>query len=171
MARAARSTAGGGALGVTDLKDAEEALREAREQLDAALEAAEAGTWTYDVLNDLLVPDGILARRYGIPPEIASRGISLEDTITLCHPDDQERVRRSFAEVFREGTRWESEHRGFEVDGAYHWIIARGKVERDEHGVAVRMKASSSTSPAAARPKRSCGRAWSGNGRRRPSSP
>src|SRR4051812_43117311 len=115
-------------------------LAEARERLDAALAAAEAGTWVYDIRRGIVTADANLARLFGMPPEEAARGASLEHFIARCHPDDQERVRRSFDEAIGGETRWESEHRSHQANGEDPWGIARAVVERDGRGRPLRMR-------------------------------
>jgi PAS domain S-box-containing protein len=113
-------------------------LAEARTRLEATLTAAEIGTWTWDVASNAVVADENLARLFGISSADAAGG-SIELYVAKIHPDDRERVRQQIATTIRESETYRQEYRIMTSSGDVRWLIARGRVERDEQGAATRL--------------------------------
>ncbi len=111
----------------------------AEERLQAALRASEyIGTWDYDVIHDRMVADPQFARLYGVSADAAAEGRPAEAYMSRFHPEDLERMIRAIREVIRTGSTFEHEYRLVQPDGEVRWVIARGQVQRDETGRAVR---------------------------------
>jgi PAS domain S-box-containing protein len=68
-------------------------------------------------------------------------GNSAEDWANLIHPDDRQRVERSFSRALDEsgGDCWEEEYRYRRRDGTYADVLDRGYVSRNESGRPLRM--------------------------------
>jgi PAS domain S-box-containing protein len=62
----------------------------------------------------------------------------LEVFAKRIHKDDQPRVRQAIAHVLQAGGNYDEEYRILRPDGSERWIAARGRVEKDTTGVAVR---------------------------------
>lgn len=111
----------------------------AEERLQIALRASEyVGTWDYDVINDRMVADPQFARLYGVSADAAAEGRPAEAYMSRFHPEDLERMTRAIRDVIRSGSTFEHEYRLMQPDGEVRWVIARGQVQRDETGRAVR---------------------------------
>ena len=102
---------------------AERALREAYEALQAIETATQAGTWIWRPHARLHIGSqrqrqihGVGDRQDPVPPE------TLMQTI---HPEDRERIRRAFAEAWRERGRIEADYRVVLPDGDVRWVEAR----------------------------------------------
>lgn len=104
----------------------------AEQRLMLALQAAELGTWTWDMASAHTVWDARLEQLHGLPP--GGFGGTFEDWVASLHPEDRaeclERVQRALDDpgpyVLLHRTIWPS--------GAVHWIECRGRVTVDEDG-------------------------------------
>jgi PAS domain S-box-containing protein len=136
---AQRNTIGllGIARDITQLKRAEESLREREERLRLALEAARLGTWDWDIINDRVVWSENLERAFGFAPG-AFKG-TYAAFLELVHPEDRARIVREVARVMEEGDDFEVEFRALFPRGSTRWTAARGQVFRDPTGKAVRL--------------------------------
>jgi PAS domain S-box-containing protein len=127
---------------ITDLRHAEEALRQANARLNMAVRGSNLAIWECDM------PDGRIENSrptlinvweslgYEVP---WSPGDFPSTFGLLFHPDDQERVRRELQELFAsDRPEYESEYRVRSKDGATRWHLARGTVVRDPTGKPVR---------------------------------
>lgn len=121
---------------VTDRKQAEEALQQARLQLESALLAAEIGTFVWDIVADRLYGDRNFTALFGIPLDDTGAA-PLADFVTVIHPDDRARVLAMVERALETGGDYAAEYR-ITVDSRERWFIARGKVEHDEDGRPVR---------------------------------
>jgi PAS domain S-box-containing protein len=127
----------GTASDVTRRKQAEEDLKDIRSRMEAALEAGAIGTWTWDVQADRFFGDASLAHIFGVAREAVSGG-PLEAIVQAVHPDDRARVSSLVQDVVQSGDRYEADYRVTLPGGSIRWVTARGQVERDATGRAVR---------------------------------
>lgn len=123
---------------VTEHKRAEIALADARSRLDAALEAGAIATWTWDIPNNRLFADAHLARLFNLSPSDGD-GALLDNYVRAIHPDDVQNVMILLERSVQSGEPYEADYRVVQQDGAIKWVTARGQVERDRSGRAVRM--------------------------------
>jgi PAS domain S-box-containing protein len=123
---------------VTERKRTEEALRDAKERLEARLAATEIATWTWDVQNDRVFADQNFALIFAVSPEDAAGG-SIRKYIAAIHPEDRARVEFAINEALRGATKnYEADYRLVQRDGSVRWVTTRGSVERDAAGLPVR---------------------------------
>lgn len=101
------------------------------DRLVAALEASGAGTWRWDVQNDIVEWDEALCRLYGIPREQAPRNAA--GFIAIIHPDDRGHARESIRKCVEGVADAEYEFRAIVPKGTL-WIYDRGKLVRDAQG-------------------------------------
>ena len=121
---------------------ARRALREAAEaatqRIQLALEAgAIIGTWMWDVRADVFIADEMFAAHFGLDPEAVASGMTLEKVSESIHPDDRARVERAVTAAIEQRSRYRCQYR-VRRDGTYHWVEARGRVQADAEGRAVR---------------------------------
>ncbi|MEY7851422.1 PAS domain-containing protein [Natrarchaeobius sp. A-rgal3] len=135
----------GFATDITDRKRQENELRDAKLQLEAAIEAGAIGTWEWDILEDRFVAGPALAEAFGVDPVAAQEGVSLERFVSSIHVNDRERVEAAIEESLDtceddEQTcgNYEQEYRVRNAAGELRWVLARGHVECDEDGTPVR---------------------------------
>lgn len=117
------------------LLDRDRSEKTARLAIEAS---AYVGAWDWDIATDRVVADERFARMYGVDPVAAREGAPIAVFRASVHPDDL--VRRD-ADIQRaldgEGL-FVSEYR-LVVDGRVRWMLARGRVEYDRSGAAVRL--------------------------------
>ena len=123
---------------ITERKLAEQKIQEARSRLESTLVAAEIGTWEFDIVNNQIRPDPNLAHMLGMTLDQVPAG-PLETFTKSIHRDDQERVVQSIQRAVESGSSFESEYRIIGADQAVRWVIARGRVEKNAQGTAVRL--------------------------------
>ena len=115
-----------------------DALEDVRLRLESALEAGEIGTWIWDVVHNRVVADENLARLFAVSFEEAVGG-EIEKYTAKIHPDDRPRVFELINEALAEKDSYEAEYRLVKPDGAIRWVVARGRILRDEHGAAFQL--------------------------------
>jgi PAS domain S-box-containing protein len=109
---------------------------ESEERLALATEAAQIGTWDWDLARDALVYSDIGKAILGLP---ADRPLSYEDVVALTHPEDLPRavalVQRALDPLVRDNSPYE--YRIIRPDGELRHVAARGHaVFRSSEGVA-----------------------------------
>ena len=122
---------------VTDLDDwrrAQDALKESKEELRQLIEGIPQLLWR-------ATPDG--AVDYHNQRLLEYHGKSLEQVrgfgfASIIHPDDRERLLKTWRESVSSGTPFEVESRLLGVDGHYRWFLVRGLPFHDARGVIAR---------------------------------
>ncbi|WP_049922502.1 PAS domain-containing protein [Halopiger djelfimassiliensis] len=122
---------------ITERKEYERYLRDAKSQLEAATEAGAVGTWEWDVQTDEMVVGQSFARTFGVEPAAAREGVSLDRFISAIHEADRERVVAEIEAAVESGGDYEAEYRVRNADGEIRWVVARGRVECDADGTPV----------------------------------
>jgi PAS domain S-box-containing protein len=117
---------------ITPRKRAEEALRENRERLQAALDGSGTGTFRWNLQNNSLDWDENLDRLFGLAPGKTIR--SLEKFVASVHPEDQPGVIERCKRCAEQGVDFSMEFRVVWPDGSVHWLDDQGKTFRDENG-------------------------------------
>ncbi|USZ67540.1 PAS domain S-box protein [Halorussus salilacus] len=119
---------------VTEQRERERYLRDAKAQLEAATEAGAVGTWEWHIPEDEFVTGASFARTFGVDPEAAREGVSIDRIVSAIHEDDRERIERRIEAVMDECGEYEEEYRVWNAEGELRWVVARGHVECDEEG-------------------------------------
>jgi PAS domain S-box-containing protein len=124
---------------VTSRRLAEDALREANERVQLALNAGPViGTWVWDIPADRLTGDERLARSLSIDPERAARGLPFSVFAECLHPEDSARILPRIARTVETGGPYRAEYRVRQLDGSYVWIEASGHCELSAEGKPLR---------------------------------
>ena len=123
---------------ISGVKRTEEELQEARSRLESTLTAGEIGTWEYDTVQNVLRADGNLARMFGVSLD-ATADSPIESYLSAIHADDREGVQGVIKQAMEFGDDYEVEFRIDGPDQSVRWGIARGRVERDHTGQAIRL--------------------------------
>lgn len=111
---------------------ADKAIRESMERLSAALEAADTGTFRWDIRTNELEWDANLDRLFRLGPGVTVR--TLEDFLVRVHPNDRPEVIARYARCREEGVDFEMEMRLVTPDGSERWIFDKGKTFTDHEG-------------------------------------
>ena len=108
-------------------------LADAQTRIELTLAAGEVGTWLWDSVNDCVVADRNLARMFGLSAA-AGTGARIADFMCVIHPDDRRGVEQAIAATLRDGVPYEMQYRVVLADGSMRWVLARGRLERDQYG-------------------------------------
>jgi PAS domain S-box-containing protein len=127
----------GMASDITRRKQVEAELHDIRSRMEAALDAGAIGTWSWDVRADRFYGDASFARMFAIAPSAVAGG-TLSSIVESIHPDDRQFVNELVAKAIDNGDRYEADYRVAQPGGGWKWVTARGQVERDANGQAVR---------------------------------
>lgn len=106
------------------------------ERLRLAFRSANAGSFDWDICNDIARWSPEMEALYGLEP--GSYGSTLDSWGPLLHPDDREAGFQSVAEALKNGE-VRGQWRIIRPDGEVRWINAAGKVYYDETGQPLRM--------------------------------
>jgi PAS domain S-box-containing protein len=119
------------------IEDQNRALHESKERLDLALQSAGVGTWTWDLVTNLIYWDDFVRGLFGVPSHAATD--QYQDIVSMVHPDDQDRIRREMAASVEHGVPYDTEFRVVWPNGTERSLAARGQVYRDVTGRPLRM--------------------------------
>jgi PAS domain S-box-containing protein len=122
---------------ITELKRAEEALREANEFLSLAQQSAGAGVWDWDIPSGRLNWSPELYRLFGLDP--ASGAPTFDNWRKVMHPEDRQAAKARINEAIREHKPLVNEYRIVKPSGEVVWINALGNTVYDERGEPLRM--------------------------------
>ncbi|MDP1991470.1 MAG: diguanylate cyclase [Syntrophales bacterium] len=121
---------------ITKRKEAEDLLRRSEEKLRLALDAAEQGTWDWNILTDDLIWSERCKILYGIRPEVE---MTRRKFLKAIHPDDRDRIVQAGKRAIEQKTDYDVELRVLWQNGTTHWIASKGRCFYDEGDRAVRM--------------------------------
>ena len=126
---------------VTANKKAEEILRLSREQFELAVLGSNDGIWDWNLRDNSLFLSTRWKEQLGFKDEeIPNEFKSFEK---LLHPEDKIHVMEYVSQYLQgENEHYEKEFRMYHKDGSYRWILARGRMVKDNNGVPVRMAGS-----------------------------
>ena len=123
---------------LTDRIAATARLTLSEETLRLATEAAEVGTWDYELATGVLTCSDRVRSIFGLPVGETCRVEEFEDAL---HPDDHDSLRDAFVSALDPARRtaFDAEFRIFaRSDGGLRWVAARGRGVFDAEGRCVR---------------------------------
>ena len=112
-------------------------LRARELRLQVSLEAANVGTWDWDIRRGEVRWSETLERIHGQTPG-GFRG-TFEGFLDGVHPEDRQRVLDTIQRALAGGEVYEVEYRSLGPDGSVRWFEGRGHVIRDQAGEAAWM--------------------------------
>ncbi|WP_117591066.1 PAS domain S-box protein [Haloprofundus halophilus] len=119
---------------VTERKEYEQTIRDAKSRLQAATEAGAVGTFEWYIPEDRVVVGPSFADQFGVDPDLAQEGVSSDLFVAAIHEDDRERIVRKVEEAVASCGEHKEEYRVRNADGELRWVAARGHVECDDDG-------------------------------------
>jgi PAS domain S-box-containing protein len=114
---------------ITERVQAEEALRQARTDLERAQEVGQIGSWRLDVRQNVLTWSEENHRIFGVP---VGTPMSYESFLGIVHPDDRQYVDTQWNAGLA-GAPYDIEHR-IVVDGRVNWVREKAYLEFDDAG-------------------------------------
>ncbi|MGD0281664.1 MAG: PAS domain-containing protein, partial [Dissulfurispiraceae bacterium] len=121
---------------ITERKQADEALRQSREQLDLALISSKMAVFEWDIVKNKRTWSYGVHRLLGTKPETFTG--AAQEFFQIIHPEDRSTVQADLGRAVETG-QYATEYRAVWQDGSIHHIAARGKIHRDNTGQAVQM--------------------------------
>lgn len=118
-------------------RQSEAKLRAREERLRSSLEAADVGTWDWNIRTGEVGWSDNLERIHGQQPG-SFRG-TFEGFLEGVHPDDRQRVLDTIHNAIVSGDIYEIEYRSLRPDGTLMWLEGRGCVSHDDGGEPVWM--------------------------------
>ncbi|MEG4324499.1 PAS domain S-box protein, partial [Microcoleus sp. herbarium5] len=122
---------------ITDRKVAETAIRESQRQLKEAQRVAHVGNWEFYPATNTVTWSEELFRIYGLEPAAAAP--SVEQQISLYHPEDVELWQRQIQQSLEFGIPYDFDYRFYRPDGTLRYLNAVGKAETDANGKVVKL--------------------------------
>jgi PAS domain S-box-containing protein len=113
------------------------AARESEERLRFALDAANMGTWDWDLRANTVRWSENVERIHGLPAGTFDG--SFQSYEREIHPDDRARVLASINRALAEGVPHDVEYRIVGPDGTIRWVEGKGRVEYGADGEPARM--------------------------------
>lgn len=107
------------------------------EHLEMAMNAAQIGTFDWNIVTGEVFRSSGLERAMGLPP--GGFGRTIEDFSKFVHPEDRERVLDAAACAMTPGSEYNAEFRMLRPDGSERWVQSKGRVHFDENGKPARM--------------------------------
>jgi len=114
---------------ITERKQAEQTLRESREDLSHAQSLAKAGSWRLDLARNQLRWSEETHRIFGVP---VGTPVPYERFLAAVHPDDRQLVEGAWQAAL-EGEPYALDHR-IVVNGEVRWVHERAELEFDAAG-------------------------------------
>jgi len=102
-----------------------------------ALDAANMGTWQWEIKSGRVRWSENMERIHGLPGGTFTG--AFDSYVAEIHPDDRDRVLASANRALHEGVIHDVEYRIVAPDGVVRWVHGKGRVEQDEQGAPVRM--------------------------------
>mgnify|MGYP006077431661 CR=1 FL=1 len=121
---------------ITELKKVESQLLETQKDLNKAVEIAQVGFWNLDLKTQNISVTDHLLTQFGIDKDTFNS--TLEETISVIHPEDRERVSTAINAAIRTRVPYNIQYRVVHSNGSVHWIEARGEGVYDSLGEPIR---------------------------------
>ncbi len=123
-------------IDVTAKQKSQQALEASEERNRLVIQAADIGTWDWNLITGEVIGSPRTLSILGLPPESE---FSYEIFRARVHPDDRDRIDRAVKAAIEQHDDYHVEMRLIWPDGSNHWLHARGCVYYDSAGQPVRM--------------------------------
>lgn len=92
------------------------------------------GTWVWDVQPNKLFGDTLISTYFGMDAAEGAAGQPLERFLCAIHPDDRNRVERSFRDACYTGKNYSEAYRVRTLHGDERLVLAEGRCYNDARG-------------------------------------
>lgn len=124
-------------IDITERKRVEEELRQSEERTRFSLEAANLGTWEWNLLTGRVHWSDNMESVHG--QARGSFGGSFDSFLQGVHIDDREMIPRRVQEAISGSGKYHVEYRQYRADGTVGWMEGNGQVVYDSSGQPIRM--------------------------------
>ncbi len=119
-------------------KQIETTLRESQERFEIAMEAADLGTWRYDLATQTSTVSNRFKEIYGFP--LNPETLTLDAIIQHIHPDDRSQVIERITATLQTLEPYSAEYRITRPDGTVSWVLSKGRAFYDQQGNLIDIK-------------------------------
>jgi PAS domain S-box-containing protein len=112
-------------------------LVESEQRRSMAIAAGKMGSWDWDWVDGDWMWDEGQYRIFGVDPEQFE--VTSENILTLLHPDDIDKLRKSIAEFAKGARTYEAEFRVNRPDGEQRWCVGTAAATVDKSGRVIRV--------------------------------
>ncbi len=127
----------GSCTDIDDLKQMEAAQGEIGERLTLALDAANLGTWDWDMQTNRIIWSGHHSDLFGLPS--GTFGNSFASFIDCVHPEDRPHILEAIESAKQDKSSYASDFRVIWPDGSLHHVSGTGKYYYNTEGEPIRM--------------------------------
>jgi two-component system sensor kinase FixL len=113
---------------------AEQRAKDSEQYVSLVVDAAQLGTWDWDITSDTGVLSEGTQRMYGI----SQRNVKTHELIALIHPDDQAWVLQAYRDGMAGACTVQAEFRVRTAETS-RWLLAKGRTILDDAGAPVRL--------------------------------
>jgi PAS domain S-box-containing protein len=126
------------AVDVTLQVRARQALAASEARARLAIDAAQLGSWTWDLETDVAVFDSRVRDIFGVPDDTPQPRVEI--LASRVHPEDRSRVTALLAAAAdpRGDGRYDASYRVVRPDGTVRWVLAAGQMTFSDEGAARR---------------------------------
>ncbi|VXD12283.1 putative Multi-sensor hybrid histidine kinase [Planktothrix serta PCC 8927] len=117
---------------LTELKIAEQKLRQSEEALVEAQRIAHIGNWKFDVATQTMRCSEEMFRIFGL--EKPDPELSYDEYLQYVHCEDRQNIEYHIQQAIQAGISYELDYRIIRVDGSIRYLEVRGEGVRDEQG-------------------------------------
>ena len=122
---------------IDERRRAERAARHNEEHLAMAMNAAQMGTWEWNITDNTAKWSDETKRMFGRSP--SDPEVTPEEFFVSVHPEDRLFIEQAISRAVTARSPYEAEFRMLHPDGSIRWVRGKGKVLSDEAGKQVRM--------------------------------
>ena len=119
---------------ITDIKQAENELKQTSTRLALATRTGGVGVWDFDLVNNILTWDDQMFALHGVCKE--NFNVNYETWMACTHPDDVVQGDEEMQMAIRGEKEFDTDFRVVWPDGSIHNIRALATVQRDQSGIA-----------------------------------
>jgi len=116
---------------------AEEDLRRQQERTRIAVEAAQMGTWEWNLLTNEVYWNEQHFWLFGLEPH--QQPLTPDEFTSHVHPDDLDRLLAQLQQTIREKVVYDAEFRAVRQDGTIRWMSGYGRVTAETDGHSTRL--------------------------------
>ncbi|WMJ72331.1 ATP-binding protein [Cytophagaceae bacterium ABcell3] len=120
-------------MDITEQKKAIEKIKYNENLLMHAQELSKMGIWDWDVKNNSMTWSEGLYSIFGYNPD--EKEVDYQFYMSHVHPDDQNDIRSTITQVFRDSRRFSYEHRIIDKHGNIKYVQGEGKPVINDHGI------------------------------------
>ena len=117
---------------IQERRRAESAARQNEEDLAMAMNAAQMGTWEWNITESASKWSDETKRIFGLAPGDPEG--TPEEFFAFVHPEDRSFIEQAINRAVNDGAPYEAEFRILHPNGSIRWVRGKGKVLRDENG-------------------------------------